>query len=344
MKRLTITADDYGIHKTIDDAIIECVKAGNIDNVDCVVTVHTPHYNSIDAINRLKTDCADLLAQKKLSIGLHVSLTCGTPATGAKHSQLFCDGEIDFNPLETFNFNSFQHYNTQISLALKEELEAQYHIYLALLSEGHMPHISCHAGVFHMTEPLTKVYFNHCTLAGAHVRNPFLLSTLSDRGYPPIAPDRLLKEGNGVFTGTEMVEAAFKRLKKNIKWRNRREIDAVLKYKLTKKLKKLYNNHTQQKGMKTTDYFIDHFYMVGQSWVLHELFSHLHHYSYEMVVHPIGKKKINDIPSGVDSDAFEGRFNEYQLLKKKNFIRDYVDQYNEEHTTYPWDFERFVIA
>ena len=339
MKRLTITADDCGIHPDIDSAIIACIKAGNVDNVDCMVTLNYPGYNSLDAIDRLKRECHAEISTQKLSIGLHASLTCGIPLTGATYRDLFCDAGIWFNPIERFNFRDFE---TTNRMAIRDELNAQYQLYMDIIPPNQQPHVSCHAGIFHLTDLLTATYLEFCSEHQAHTRNPFLLSTLKQGNYP-LAPDNSLKVGNGITTGTNMVVAGFHRMKRNIHFNNLGEVRTVLGYRIGHKLQSRFNYFVSNNLLRTSNFFIDHFYMSGAASVIYHVFTNMKEYSYEMVVHPIRNPQLKLMHSGVDTEAFPGRFNEFMLLSRYNFIDDFIRNYNPTESEQAWNIQRYVI-
>ncbi|MEX1002424.1 MAG: ChbG/HpnK family deacetylase [Crocinitomicaceae bacterium] len=156
--KVILTADDYGICNRIDNGIIKAVKVGRITAVSAVVT----HETSAERIRRL------LALQKEeaqkgnhFGIGLHVSITSGTPlykvrgkrsslADPKKSQHLFRDADFyEFNEVESHH--------------LREEISAQMDALAQIIGEENIDHITNHEGLVYFD----KRFFNEYSLVAA---------------------------------------------------------------------------------------------------------------------------------------------------------------------------------
>lgn len=86
--KIIVNADDFGKDASTTEAILRCLRAGNITHTTCMVNM--PY-------------CAEAMRLAKENgvldrIGLHVNLTEGIPLTdGIKKFSLFCDSAGQFN-------------------------------------------------------------------------------------------------------------------------------------------------------------------------------------------------------------------------------------------------------
>ncbi len=68
---LIVTADDFGVSKQINDGIIEAVKNGFVNTIAAMITFE----NAIKSIKKFHRK------NRKVGIGLHISITSGKPVT-----------------------------------------------------------------------------------------------------------------------------------------------------------------------------------------------------------------------------------------------------------------------
>ncbi|WOG26468.1 ChbG/HpnK family deacetylase [Endozoicomonas sp. 8E] len=110
MKRITLCADDYGIHTGVSEAILELAILGRIQATSCLVT--GPDW--IKQANNLTT------IQEKIDIGLHLNLTEGKGLSSA-----YVDGLPSLNQVLIKS-----HLHLLDRTALLEEVTAQYQYFV----------------------------------------------------------------------------------------------------------------------------------------------------------------------------------------------------------------------
>lgn len=112
MKKLIITADDYGMSKAVNIAIDEGINVGLITSTN--VMMNMPFCEEAKKYN----------AQDKVSIGLHWTLSCGTPVCKAEDIPSLVDENGAFYKYPVFRSRYRKH---KIAHAdIRKELLAQY--------------------------------------------------------------------------------------------------------------------------------------------------------------------------------------------------------------------------
>lgn len=322
VKKLSITADDYGAHPLIDAAIEECVDAGNVDNVDCFVTVREQDlsddraYSSARAISGFVAKYHDRLADGSLSLGLHFSLTCGKtcsqPAAAVKH--LLCDENDMFWNNAYVKFREL----SQNPDVIRNELDAQHLEFIA--AAGFVPHhLSCHSGIAHLNPIMAWVYFTWAVDKEMIVRNPFLVSSLSTGGDNPTVPN------NNLRWNTEMKRIALKNIARML------TSDPLLNefwavYALNKRT--AYDNLVAWNVLPLMkDYFIDNFYCDARFSNLKRIIENLHPGYSEMVVHPVHTDSVRygtGFPNGIALEELEERQGEFITMSTPRIIDSVV--------------------
>ena len=121
MKKLIITADDYGMSRAINEAIDAGIAAGLITSTN--VMTNMPFYQ----------EAAKLVGRDHLSVGIHWVLACGKPVLPA------C--EIPTLVKENGEFYSYPEFRKRLRKKLisfddiKKELVAQYDLYYELMGQ-----------------------------------------------------------------------------------------------------------------------------------------------------------------------------------------------------------------
>jgi predicted glycoside hydrolase/deacetylase ChbG (UPF0249 family) len=314
MKKLTITADDFGAHPDIDRGIIDCIEAGSIDNVDCLVNnmiTSGKHagYDSLSAIAELAERFKTKIDNKDLSLGLHLTLTSGKPVSKeAKERRFLIDGYGRFRKIHKHNYVKLN--NSSNQKIIIAEYEEQLNSFNKAFSQG-PDHVSFHAGIGHLTWNMTESYFGFCSAKSLPVRNPLLMSRLDDVKALPDAPTMAYAK-NSMMMKIATSEAIkmiagppFENpgvLIPNIK--GEQIYQQLLKYK--------------ELGLATTDYFIDNFYCRGSESLLSHLTEHLFPASFEMVVHPVHSDVLKTkglVPNGIKTKHLNNRTSEWRVLK-----------------------------
>lgn len=121
MKRLIITADDYGMSRAVNDAIDAGIDCGLITSTN--VMTNMPFYK----------EAIKLKDKKGVSVGLHWVLACGKPILPAEDIPTLVSSNGEFYPYPEFR-NRLR--KKLISFAdVKKELIAQYNLYYELMGQ-----------------------------------------------------------------------------------------------------------------------------------------------------------------------------------------------------------------
>ncbi len=121
MKKLIITADDYGMSRAVNDAIDAGIAAGLITSTN--VMTNMPLYK----------EAIKLKGKENLSVGIHWVLACGKPVLPASQIPTLVAENGEFYPYPEFRKRLRK---KQISFAdIKKELLAQYQLYFDLMGQ-----------------------------------------------------------------------------------------------------------------------------------------------------------------------------------------------------------------
>ena len=121
MKKLIITADDYGMSKAVNDAIDAGIAAGLITTTN--VMTNMPYYK----------EAAKLKNNPNISVGLHWVLACGKPVLPREEIPTLVAENGEFFPYPEFRSRLRK---KQISFDdIKKELVAQYNLYFDLMGQ-----------------------------------------------------------------------------------------------------------------------------------------------------------------------------------------------------------------
>lgn len=121
MKKLIITADDYGMSEGVNEAIDAGIDAGLITSTN--VMTNMPFYK----------EAVKLKDKKGISVGLHWVLACGKPVLPADAIPTLVSPSGEFYPYPEFRKRLRK---KQISFVdIKKELIAQYNLYYELMGQ-----------------------------------------------------------------------------------------------------------------------------------------------------------------------------------------------------------------
>ena len=121
MKKLIITADDYGMSRAVNDAIDAGIEAGLITTTN--VMTNMPLYK----------EAIKLKGKKGVSVGIHWVLACGKPVLPATEVPTLVSSNGEFYPYPEFRKRLRK---KLISYAdIKKELVAQYKLYYDLMGQ-----------------------------------------------------------------------------------------------------------------------------------------------------------------------------------------------------------------
>ncbi len=159
MKRIILTADDYGVNDFIDNGILDAIEQGKINSV---ATMVTHPLNLPQRIDKLKKACLG----KEIGIGLHTSITSGSSLLGTKSSLVTKKNEHgwQFKSAKKYRFKNVQ------LVELKQELLAQLEKMDELLGEIKIDSVSNHHGYTYIDMDFFQVYIE--AIAEYSAKNP----------------------------------------------------------------------------------------------------------------------------------------------------------------------------
>lgn len=318
-KYLLVVADDFSACPEIDEGILKAVKAGNIDCIDCFVTFP----RSEEAIHNFKHFRAEEeIASGRLKMGLHLTLTAGFPVSkniSSNFKKLVTKAST--NEFWQITRQQLDYLWKKYPEDLMHEMVGQYDRFVEVYGAPPV-HVSCHEGFFHLSKELTELYLTFAKERNLLIRNPKLASTIG-------------KDAIEWREETPMV----KRAKKNV---DNIAANVGIKDGLRMKawgtgpgLKARIDQARQTENLRTTDFFVEHFFGNGNTGNLESIFNRMKDHTYEMVVHPVYYTNYNTLklPSGIDQESFIHRIHETSALTSSLFS-EYRDQYGIKR--YPW--------
>ena len=121
MKKLIITADDYGMSRAVNDAIDAGIDAGLITSTN--VMTNMPLYK----------EAVKLKDKKGVSVGIHWVLACGKPVLPANEIPTLVKDNGEFYPYPEFRRRLRKKLISFVDI--KKELVAQYNLYYELIGQ-----------------------------------------------------------------------------------------------------------------------------------------------------------------------------------------------------------------
>ena len=166
MKKLIVTADDYGVFPSINKGVIESIENNKVNSVACFSNFE----NSVENIEHLVSTVGD-----KADIGCHLSVSSGKPLTMQDHEAFTRKGY--FRPFGELNIDEIE----KDIPALKKELMAQIE---NLMDSGlKVNHLSCHHNTLTTTEALFKTYCEVAQKSNLPMRSVNLNPKSQDTNY-----------------------------------------------------------------------------------------------------------------------------------------------------------------
>jgi predicted glycoside hydrolase/deacetylase ChbG (UPF0249 family) len=168
MKKLIITADDFGPVTGINNGIFKAIEEGKLTSVASFVTFE----NNQQVINEAKL----IFKKHNIEVGLHLTITSGSPA--AKISLI--PNLVDKNG-EFYNVKHLPLQNVTRN-EIKIELEAQYNKFVSLY--GYKPlHISNHHGVLDLIPDIYETYLEFCQKKNVPKRSAKIIPSFNKSLY-----------------------------------------------------------------------------------------------------------------------------------------------------------------
>lgn len=153
LKKLIVTADDYGVVPYIDDAIIEAVKNQKVNSV----AAFSNYEHSVENAKRLLNE-----TNGDVDLGVHLTITSGKPIIGDEASSLINRYRY---------FKQFSEFDSDVDLTqLGNEIDAQ----IMRFKDADIPisHLSSHHNALMFFEDIYKVYLNACKKHKLASRSP----------------------------------------------------------------------------------------------------------------------------------------------------------------------------
>lgn len=295
--RIAITADDYGPHPFINEGTLEAIKQNRITSVG-VFTNHYDIYNFEFEIEKL----IDTIGDKNIGIGVHLTITSGSPLVYSE--DLYLENNL-FNLTNKLKLGM----TTAHLHAIGRELTAQIVKMKHTLKEYDrtIDHISFHQGIISLFTPYFDVLLrilkdNHVDTT---IRTPLPIS--KDKAFKNHFKESEMKQ-EGTLRAIRMVDQNLRILGELLDGIEPKNLHLKRKIAITPP-----NKHT------SPDYFFDNFYKRSSAEVLNHIFKNYPRQigvlrSGEMVVH-LGKGNFENLPMhGINHEYFSGRANELKVI------------------------------
>ncbi|MBN1599904.1 MAG: ChbG/HpnK family deacetylase [Bacteroidales bacterium] len=299
MKKLIVTADDFGAHDFIDAGIKEAVSAKCVNTISVITTFP----DSKKRIEEYAEECRSKAPDVKF--GIHLSFNAGSPVLKNEVSSLTKNGKFmgvnsyDYDKVDTFDV--YKEAEAQIKLVIDAGVEPN--------------HVSCHCGIMGLFPDFFKVYLLLAAKYELPIRNPILISREKIWGFRFSGMKR-----EGLYRGIKIVES--KGLDQALV-----NIASLTGDSITRKMK-IFNGG----NVTCPDYFIDTFYKNGSESRLKKILDKMpDNATSEMVVH-LGQGHYDDSEkeqekyNGINFKYFKGRIKELETITQKLNLHSAVEK------------------
>ena len=169
MNKLIITADDFGVFPSINQAVKTAVLQGKVNSVACIANYKDSVKNVKQLIN---------VIGNKAEIGCHLTITSGTPLTITQH-EFFCKGQF-FNSFGNLNIDGLEKETDLLEKELKAQIET-------FLDNGiAITNLSCHHNTLTFTKKLFNVYLKLAAQYHLPIRSVNISPKVKDSAYRKI--------------------------------------------------------------------------------------------------------------------------------------------------------------
>lgn len=186
MKKLIVTADDYGVFPNINAGVIAAVKARKVNSVATL----SNHTDSAANVKRLLDDPE---VPDDVEIGCHLTITSGRPLTGDKMDFACINGYFRL-------YNEFRNFTGREQLdALEKELEAQIETLNGIKSTDgtkkvEVKHLTNHHNSLTLFKHHFNVYMNVARRFGIPMRSTNIQPSADQRQYNLLLRLRLMDD------------------------------------------------------------------------------------------------------------------------------------------------------
>jgi len=302
MKKIIITADDYCATPAINRGIRTAIDHDVINSV--AVLMNLP--NSKTDLGDLVDDYQTKIANGKLQLGVHLTISSGKPISRNVPSLLLPSPSKKFKPLHELNALSI------VETELKKEIEAQIDAFIQVT--GFKPqHLSVHHGTLTLFNNLFDIYIDAAKRHQAPIRNPIIISREKIQGFKLWTK----MQRTGLFT-------AFRLFDDNgidLLWDQNKSVNV-------KELREILEE--EEPELKSTEHFIDIYYGSGKARRLRRIMKHFPHDHNEMVVHLSDthtQNELDNVPHGVNPKYFKTRMQELETLTRPGLLSGHMQEY-----------------
>ncbi len=304
MKKIIITADDYGPVSTINRGIEQALEWECINTVSVLV-------NGRDA----NDECVAHEYLSKLHrrfpeahIGVHLSITSGQPVSdiGKVSSLVKKDGSGQFMGYDEYEYE-------RVSL---QELSSEVQAQIEMFKETgiFLDHISCHHGLLTLFPDFFKIYMDAAIQHGVPIRNPIPISRLGIHGF---RRSRVKREG--IIAAIKLID--------DVWWTNLLGLVVHVHPGNLQHMMDVYA-HGQ---LRYAGYFIDTYYKKSSKRRWRKILRNLpEDRESELMVHLKVNGRDEMIPNGIDTKYFKGREKELSIMKQLSPINGLLETYGVE--------------
>lgn len=165
MKKLIVTADDFGVFPSVDAGVKEAILKGKVNSAACF----SNHPDSVNNVKNLINEVGD-----KVDIGCHLTISSGKPLL-ANHEAFTHSGYF-----RSFNTLDIDEIEKQLPL-LKKELIAQVQVFKD--SQIPVKHLSCHHNTLTNTKGLFQTYMEVADYFKLPMRSVNIIPDKKDNTY-----------------------------------------------------------------------------------------------------------------------------------------------------------------
>lgn len=166
MKKLIVTADDFGVFPSVNQGIKEAIINGKVNSVACI----SNYVDSVKNARQLLDEVGD-----KTDIGCHLTISSGKPLVVNNNTAFMYKGY--FKPFSELDIDEIEKQLPE----LKKELIAQ----VEVLKDSNIPvnHLSCHHNTLTTTKALFKTYLEVADHFKFPMRSVNLIPDSQDTNY-----------------------------------------------------------------------------------------------------------------------------------------------------------------
>jgi len=280
LRRLIITADDFGASQNINQGIVQAVEGGIVNTVSAMTNFPLSHGD----LKRLHSAFPDV------GIGVHLNITTGKPICDSEEIPSLVGEEGCF-----FTIDRILPELRRISLSeLNRELESQ----VQALEELSIPidHLSSQHGILGLYAPFFEIVVDLAEKYHSPVRTPLLASRKFPRLFPQALTQKKARRLAVHFALKHLVDALL--LLEHVSLRKSEELSRLL----------------TARALAHPDIFIDSLYGNPTEENLRHIFENLPEGVSELAVHLGSDFREESYPSGLDTGYFDARERELALI------------------------------